>query len=75
VVDRLVKDLGLRLSSSHTSMKAVNSKAYKIASMSYNVPIVLDRWRGKQVVMDPIRVLPQVPLEIKEDLTLKVHPI
>jgi len=56
-------------------MKAVNSKAYKIASMSYNVPIVLDRWRGKQVVMDPIRVLPQVPLEIKEDLTLKVHPI
>jgi hypothetical protein len=75
VVDRLVKALGLRLSSSHTSMKAVNSKAHKIASMSYDMLIVLDRWRGKQVVMDPIWVLPQVLLEIKEDLTLEVHPI
>jgi len=27
IVDRLVKELGLRLSSSHTSMKAVNLKA------------------------------------------------
>jgi len=25
--------------------------------------------------MDPIQVLPQVPLEINEDLTLEVHPI
>ena len=75
VVDRLVKALGLRLSSSHISMKAVNSKAHKIASMSYDMLIVLDRWRGKQVVMDPIWVLPQVLLEIKEDLTLEVHPI
>jgi hypothetical protein len=51
VADRLVKELGLRLSDSQTSMKAVNSKAQRIAGMSYDVPIVLDRWRGKQDVL------------------------
>nr|TKS05961.1 hypothetical protein D5086_0000127890 [Populus alba] len=47
VADRMAKELGLRLSDSQTSMKAVNSKAQKIAGMSYDVPIVLDQWRGK----------------------------
>jgi len=42
VADRLVKELGLRLSDSHTSMKAVNSKAQRIAGMSDDVPITLD---------------------------------
>jgi hypothetical protein len=51
VADRLVKELGLRLSDSHTSMKAVNSKAQRIAGMSYDVPIMLDQWRGKQDVL------------------------
>jgi len=46
-----VKELGLRLSDSHTSMKAVNSKAQRIAGMSYDVPITLDQWRGKQDVL------------------------
>jgi len=32
-------------------MKAVNSKAHKITNMSYDVLIVLDRWRGKQDVL------------------------
>jgi hypothetical protein len=32
-------------------MKAVNSKAQKITNMSYDVLIVLDRWRGKQDVL------------------------
>jgi hypothetical protein len=48
VADRLVKELGLQLSDSHTLMKAVNSKAQRIAGMSYDVPITLDQWRGKQ---------------------------
>jgi len=51
MADRLVKELGLRLSDSHTSMKAVNSKAQRIAGMSYDVPITLDQWRGKQDVL------------------------
>ena len=51
VAYRLVKELGLRLSDSHTSMKAVNSKAQRIAGMSYDVPITLDQWRGKQDVL------------------------
>jgi hypothetical protein len=51
VADRLVKELGLRLSDSYTSMKAVNSKAQRIAGMSYDVPITLDQWRGKQDVL------------------------
>jgi hypothetical protein len=51
VANRLVKELGLRLSDSHTSMKAVNSKAQRIAGMSYDVPITLDQWRGKQDVL------------------------
>jgi len=51
VADRLVKELGLRLSDSHTSMKAVNSKAQRIAGMSYDVLITLDQWRGKQDVL------------------------
>jgi hypothetical protein len=29
----------------------------------------------RKVEMDPIQVLPEVPLEINEDLTLEVHPI
>jgi len=51
VAYRLVKELGLRLSDSHTSMKVVNSKAQRIAGMSYDVPIMLDQWRGKQDVL------------------------
>jgi hypothetical protein len=51
VADRLVKELGQRLSDNHTSMKAVNSKAQRIAGMSYDVPITLDQWRGKQDVL------------------------
>jgi hypothetical protein len=51
VADRLVKELGLRLSDNHTSMKALNSKAQRIVGMSYDVPIMLDQWRGKQDVL------------------------
>jgi hypothetical protein len=51
VADWLVKELGLGLSDSHTSMKVVNSKAQRIAGMSYDVPITLDQWRGKQDVL------------------------
>jgi hypothetical protein len=51
VADRLVKEIGLSLSDNHTSMKAVNSKAQRIAGMSYDVPITLDQWRGKQDVL------------------------
>jgi len=51
VADRLVKELGLRLSDNHTSMKALNSKAQRIVGMSYDVPITLDQWRGKQDVL------------------------
>jgi hypothetical protein len=51
VANRLVKELGLRLIDSHTSMKAVNSKAQRITGMSYNMPITLDQWRGKQDVL------------------------
>jgi len=51
VTDRLVKELGLWLSDSHTSMKVVNSKAQRITKMSYDVPIMLDQWRGKQDVL------------------------
>ena len=48
MVDQLVKYLGLRFNSIHTSMKAMISKAQKITGMSYDVLIVLDRWKGKQ---------------------------
>lgn len=40
--DLLVKELGLWLSDSHTSMKEVNSKAWRIVGMSYDVSITLD---------------------------------
>jgi hypothetical protein len=40
VIDRLVKELGLWLSDSHTSMKVINSKAQRITGMSYDVPIM-----------------------------------
>lgn len=49
--DLLVKELGLWLSDSHTSMKEVNSKAWRIVGMSYDVSITLDHWRGKQDVL------------------------
>jgi hypothetical protein len=42
IADRLVKELGLWLSYSHTLMKAVNSKAQRIAGVPYDVPITLD---------------------------------
>jgi hypothetical protein len=48
MVDQLVKYLGLRFNSIHTSMKAMISKAQKITCMSYDVLIMLDRWKGKQ---------------------------
>jgi hypothetical protein len=51
LVDQLVKDLGLRLSSSHIFMEVVDSKAYKITGMSYDVSIMLDRLRGNQDVL------------------------
>ena len=51
MADWLVKYFGLGLSGSYTFMKAVNSKAHKITNMSYDVLIVLDRWRGKQDVL------------------------
>jgi len=51
VTDRLVKELALWLSDSHTSMKVINSKAQRITKMSYDVPIMLDQWRGKQDVL------------------------
>lgn len=43
LANQLVKDLGLKLSCSHTFIKAVNFKTYKIASMSYDVSIMLDQ--------------------------------
>jgi hypothetical protein len=51
LVDQLVKDLGLRLSSSHIFMEVVDSKAYKITGMFYDVSIMLDRLRGNQDVL------------------------
>ena len=48
VADRLVTQLGLRLSNSQMSMKAVNVKAQRILGMAYSVPMVLDKWQGKQ---------------------------
>jgi len=47
VANRLVTQLGLRLSNSQTSMKAVNAKAQRILGMAYGVPVVLDKWHGK----------------------------
>ena len=51
VSNQLVKDLGLRLSSNRNFMKAINPKAQKIVSMSYDVLIMLDQWRGNQDVL------------------------
>jgi predicted aspartyl protease len=47
VADGLVTQLGLCLSNSQTSMKAVNAKAQRILGMAHGVPVVLDNCQGK----------------------------
>jgi predicted aspartyl protease len=42
IADRLVKEIGLWLSDSHTLIKTVNLKAQRIAGVPYDVPITLD---------------------------------
>lgn len=51
MVNQLVKYLSLRYNSIHTSMKVMISKAQKITCMSYDVLIMLDRWKGKQDIL------------------------
>jgi len=47
VADRLVTQLGLQLSTSQTTMKAVNAKAQRIMGTAYGVPLTLEKWQGK----------------------------
>ena len=77
VADRLVTQLGLRLSNSQTSMKAVNAKAQRILGMAYGVPVVLDKWHGKQdllvVTLDDFDVILGLDFLKKAKIALMPH--
>ncbi|XP_061956833.1 uncharacterized protein LOC133678522 [Populus nigra] len=73
----LVTQLGLRLSNSQTSMKAVNAKAQRILGMAYGVPVVLDKWHGKQdllvVTLDDFDVILGLDFLKKAKIALMPH--
>ena len=77
VADRLVTQLGLRLSNSQTSMKAVNAKAQRILGMAYGVSVVLDKWQGKQdllvVTLDDFDVILGLDFLRKAKIALMPH--
>nr|TKR74271.1 hypothetical protein D5086_0000296720 [Populus alba] len=77
VADRLVTQLGLRLSNIQTSMKAVNAKAQRILGMAYGVSVVLDKWQGKQdlfvVTLDDFDVILGLDFLKKAKIALMPH--
>jgi len=77
VADRLVTQVGLQLSNSQTSMKAVNAKAQRILGMAYGVLVVLDKWQGKQdllvVTLDDFDVILGLDFLKKAKIALIPH--
>ena len=59
VADKLMAQLGLRLSNSQTTIKTVNAKARWIMRTTYGVPLTLEKWQGKYAFIgyDPLRIL------------------